>query len=661
MLDYYPILLLFPLLGAAICGLFGRRMPHAIVALIGCSSVFLSFLVTLLSFVELLGLPAERRLIQTHLFTWIESGDFVSNVSFLFDPLSAVMMLVVTGVGFLIHVYSVEYMRGETGFYRYFSYINLFIFMMSVLVLADNYLLMFVGWEGVGLCSYLLIGYYFATREAGDAAKKAFVVNRIGDVGFILGVFLIFRTFGSVEYLVVFEEVVSRFPVAEAGLGVLGAITLLLFVGATGKSAQIPLFVWLPDAMAGPTPVSALIHAATMVTAGVYMIARSSALYSRAPETMAVVAVIGLLTALLAAVIAIAQRDIKKVLAYSTVSQLGYMFVAVGVGAFGAGIFHLYTHAFFKALLFLGSGSVILAMHHEQDMLRMGGLKRYLPITWATMGIATLAIAGIPPFAGFFSKDEILWNSLASPHGSVLYWIIGALVAGLTAFYMARLMFLTFYGQERFRQEGVGRHDDSDAHHHGDHPNHEPHEPSALVTVPLLTLAVLSAVGGLIGLPAWLGPNYFEHFLEPSFQHAYHSEAGHELHSYSLEIGLTVLILALAIGGILLAYRAFVRQPEWAVQIARRYSGLYTLVSNKFFVDEIYDALIVWPIERFSRSGLWKAFDVGVIDGIVNGTAATVQRWSQSVRRIQAGYARVYASWIFLGAVLILLYYYLRV
>ncbi|HLV02301.1 MAG TPA: NADH-quinone oxidoreductase subunit L, partial [Acidobacteriota bacterium] len=417
MLDYYPILLIFPLIGAAICGLVGRRLSHGLIAAIGCGSVFLSFLVTLLAFVELLGLPPESRLIQTHLFTWIESGDFVSNAAFLLDPLSAVMMLVVTGVGFLIHVYSVEYMRGESGFYRYFAYINLFIFMMSVLVLADNYLLMFVGWEGVGLCSYLLIGYYFDTREAGDAAKKAFVVNRIGDVGFILGVLLIFRTFGSVDYLVVFEEVVSRFPVAETGLGVLGAITLLLFVGATGKSAQIPLYIWLPDAMAGPTPVSALIHAATMVTAGVYMIARSSALYSRAPETMTVVAVIGLLTALLAALIAVAQRDIKKVLAYSTVSQLGYMFLAVGVGAFGAGIFHLYTHAFFKALLFLGSGSVILAMHHEQDMLRMGGLKKYLPVTWATMGIATLAIAGIPPLAGFFSKDGILWNALSSPHG----------------------------------------------------------------------------------------------------------------------------------------------------------------------------------------------------------------------------------------------------
>lgn len=660
--ENYPILLLFPLLGAAVCGLLGRRMSHRTVALVGCGSVFLSFLVTLLAFVELLRLPADDRFLRTHLFTWIESGNFVSNAAFLFDPLSAVMMLVVSGVGFLIHLYSVEYMRGETGFYRYFAYINLFIFMMSVLVLADNYLLMFVGWEGVGLCSYLLIGYYFETRVAGDAAKKAFVVNRIGDVGFILGVFLIFRTFGSVEYLVVFEEVANRFPVAEAGMGVLGAITLLLFVGATGKSAQIPLYVWLPDAMAGPTPVSALIHAATMVTAGVYMIARSSALYSRSPETMTIVAVIGLLTALLAAVIAIAQRDIKKVLAYSTVSQLGYMFVAVGVGAFGAGIFHLYTHAFFKALLFLGSGSVILALHHEQDMLRMGGLKKHLPITWATMGIATLAIAGIPPFAGFFSKDEILWNSLVSPHGSVLFWIIGTLVAGLTAFYMARLMFLTFYGRERFREEEASGHNNSSNHHADDpHHDHEPREPSSLVTVPLLILAVLSAVGGLIGLPAWLGPNYFEHFLEPSFQHAYHGEAGHGVHNYSLEIGLTILVLALAIGGILVAYRAFVRQPEWVVQIARRYSGLYTLISNKFFVDEIYDALVIWPIERFSRSGLWKAFDVGIIDGIVNGTASTVQRWSQNVRKIQAGYARIYASWILFGAVLILFYYYLRV
>jgi NADH-quinone oxidoreductase subunit L len=385
---------------------------------------------------------------------------------------------------------------------------NLFILMMSILVLADNYLLMFVGWEGVGLCSYLLIGYYFDTRVAGDAAKKAFIVNRIGDFGFLLGMFLIFETFGSVKYATVFAATAERFPAPEAG-GVLVAITLLLFLGATGKSAQIPLFVWLPDAMAGPTPVSALIHAATMVTAGVYMIARSAALYSRAPETMAVVASIGVLTALVAALIALTQRDIKKVLAYSTVSQLGYMFVAVGVGSFAAGIFHLYTHAFFKALLFLGSGSVILAMHHEQDMFKMGGLKRYLPVTWATMGIATLAIAGIPPLSGFFSKDEILWNALVSDHGSTVFWIIGTLVAALTAFYMGRLMFLTFYGEERFSQHAAsGEHAE---HHHGGPPK----EPSVTVTGPLAILAILSGLGGLIGLPAWLGHNYFEEFLEP--------------------------------------------------------------------------------------------------------------------------------------------------
>ena len=402
MLDNFWTILVFPLLGAAINGLLGKKVSPRIVSIVGCGSIFLSFSVAFISFLGLLGVAPEHRHITKSLFVWIEAGDFVSEASFLLDPLSAVMILVVTGVGFLIHVYSIGYMAGESGYYRFFAYMNLFIFMMSILVLADNYLLMFVGWEGVGLCSYLLIGYYFETRVAGDAAKKAFIVNRIGDFGFLLGMFLIFETFGSVNFHEVFEGVATQFPTPPDGFGVLGAITLLLFLGATGKSAQIPLFVWLPDAMAGPTPVSALIHAATMVTAGVYMIARSSALYSRAPETMMIVAAVGVATALLAALIALTQRDIKKVLAYSTVSQLGYMFLAVGVGAFSAGIFHLYTHAFFKALLFLGSGSVILALHHEQDMQKMGGLKKYLPITWATMGIATLAIAGIPFFSGFF-------------------------------------------------------------------------------------------------------------------------------------------------------------------------------------------------------------------------------------------------------------------
>jgi NADH-quinone oxidoreductase subunit L len=456
---------------------------------------------------------------------------------------------------------------------------------------------------------------------------------------------LIFETFGSVNFHQVFESVATQFPTPPEGTGVLVAITLLLFVGATGKSAQIPLFVWLPDAMAGPTPVSALIHAATMVTAGVYMIARSAALYSRAPEAMLVVAVVGVATALLAALIALTQSDIKRVLAYSTVSQLGYMFLAVGVGAFSAGIFHLYTHAFFKALLFLGSGSVILALHHEQDMLKMGGLKRYLPITWATMGIATLAIAGIPFFSGFFSKDEILWNSLVSDHGSGVLYVIGVAVAGLTAFYMARLMYLTFYGGERFS---------------GGH-GHTPEESPPVVTVPLMILAVFSAVAGFIGMPAWLWhSNYFEHFLEPSFHFSFKADHGHgAAHSHSLEIGLTILVVALAVVGIWLAHHIFIRRPGSGEQIAARFPFLYKLSRNKFYVDELYDAVVVWPTERMSRSFLWRFVDVGIIDGLVNVTGELAQGWSRQIRKMQSGYARAYANWILFGAVLVFLFYYI--
>ncbi|GAB4236714.1 MAG: NADH-quinone oxidoreductase subunit L [Acidobacteriota bacterium] len=656
MAEIFPLLLLFPLLGAAWNGIVGRRLSPGVVAGVGCLSVFASFLIAVGSFVDLLSLPLEERAVSVSVFQWIQAGAFRADASFLLDPLSAVMILVVTGVGFLIHVYSVEYMRGETGYYRYFAYLNLFIFMMSVLVLADNYLLMFVGWEGVGLCSYLLIGYYFETKVASDAAKKAFVVNRVGDFGFLLGMFLLFQLVGTLNYHEVFAAVSEKFPHAEAGLGVLSAVCLLFFLGATGKSAQIPLYVWLPDAMAGPTPVSALIHAATMVTAGVYMIARSAALYSRAPGAMEVVAVVGVATALLAALIALAQRDIKRVLAYSTVSQLGYMFLAVGVGAFSAGIFHLYTHAFFKALLFLGSGSVILALHHEQDMMKMGGLKKYLPVTWATMGVATLAIAGIPPLAGFFSKDEILWEALVSPHGHVLLYAVGVFVAALTAFYMARLMYLTFYGEERFRNAGEAGEagHGHDAHHgHGD-----PHEPSAWIRIPLVLLAVLSAVAGFVGLPAWLGRNRFAEFLEPSFawRLSEHLEADH--HSHALEIGLTCVVVALALAGIWVAYRLYVEDPRRAAQLAERFPGVYRLLLNKFYVDEIYDAAIVKPLVAVSRVLLWQAVDVGVIDGAVNGLAAVFRRLSFVVRRLQSGYARVYANWILLAVALVCLYYY---
>ncbi len=646
MLEHFWILILFPLSGAILNGIFGKRFSARTTAWLSCLASGSSFFISLLAFWKFAQLPSDQRMVTHHLFTWIQSGDFVAEFSLLLDPLSMVMILIVTGVGFLIHIYSVEYMAGDEGYYRYFAYLNLFIFMMSLLVLADNYLLMFVGWEGVGLCSYLLIGYYLDKKSAGDAAKKAFVVNRIGDVGFILGVFLIFATFGTVNYLKVFEGVSHQFPQPLDGFGVLGAITLLLFIGATGKSAQFPLYVWLPDAMEGPTPVSALIHAATMVTAGVYMIARSAALYSRAPDTLLIVALVGALTALLAATMALVQRDIKKVLAYSTISQLGYMFLAVGVGAFGAGIFHLLTHAFFKALLFLGSGSVILALHHEQNLFKMGGLRRHLIVTFYTMWIATLAISGVPLLSGFFSKDEILWKAFNSLYGGTLLWSIGILVAGLTAFYMFRLMFLAFHGQESWAAD--------------DAKILPLRKPSALVRVPLMILAFFSVVAGYIGLPGYLGDNRLEGFLAPSFQYQYFeptaSAAVHE--PLAQELLLTAVAILAALLGMAVAYQLYVRDHQLAHRLAERFSLLYQLVREKFFVDELYERALLRPVRRGARSILWKGVDTKIIDGIVNGTASTMQAWSHKIKRIQSGYVRAYAAWILTGAVLISLYYY---
>ncbi len=646
MLEHFWILILFPLGGAILNGIFGKRFSERTTAWLSCLASGSSFFISLLAFWKFAQLPSDQRMVSHHLFTWIQSGDFVAEFSFLLDPLSMVMILIVTGVGFLIHIYSVEYMAGDEGYYRYFAYLNLFIFMMSLLVLADNYLLMFVGWEGVGLCSYLLIGYYLDKKSAGDAAKKAFVVNRIGDVGFILGLFLMFATFGTVNYLKVFEAVSHQFPQPLGGFGVLGAITLLLFIGATGKSAQFPLYVWLPDAMEGPTPVSALIHAATMVTAGVYMIARSAALYSRAPETLVVVALAGALTALLAAAMALVQRDIKKVLAYSTISQLGYMFLAVGVGAFGAGIFHLLTHAFFKALLFLGSGSVIMALHHEQNLFKMGGLRRHLMVTFYTMWIATLAISGVPLFSGFFSKDEILWKAFNSLYGGTLLWSIGILVAGLTSFYMFRLMFLAFHGQENWAT------DDAEI---------PPLKiPSALVRVPLMILAFFSVVAGYIGLPGYWGDNRLEGFLAPSFQYQYleptASAAAHE--SLTLELFLTAVAILAGLLGMAMAYQLYVRDHLLAHRLAERFSLPYRLFRGKFFLDELYDWALLRPVRKGARSILWKGVDTRIIDGIVNGTASTMQVWSNKIKRIQSGYVRAYAAWILTGAVLISLYYY---
>ncbi|MEE8350525.1 MAG: NADH-quinone oxidoreductase subunit L, partial [Acidobacteriota bacterium] len=481
-------------------------------------------------------------------------------------------------------------------------------------------LVLFVGWEGVGLCSYLLIGYYIQKKSAGDAAKKAFVVNRIGDFAFIIAIMMIFSYFGTVDFTEVFEGVEAMFPTPESVWGPLSWIALLLFIGATGKSAQVPLYVWLPDAMEGPTPVSALIHAATMVTAGVYMVARSSAIFSRAPDVMMIVAVVGIFTALLAATIALFQHDIKKVLAYSTVSQLGYMFAALGVGAFAAGVFHLMTHAFFKALLFLGSGSVISALHHEQDMRKMGGLRKYLPTTWWTMGIATLAIAGVPGLSGFFSKDEILWRSFSNPEGHWLIWMVGVLVAGMTAFYMMRMMFLTFHGEERLTPE-VASH---------------VHESPGVMTVPLMILAVGAALVGFLGLPAWLGPNVFEHFLEPAFERRYQAVGEAHHYPHSTEILLTAISVAVASMGIYLAYHFFLQHKEKPAQWLERFRGVHRLVYNKYYLDETYDLLFVDRIKDTGR--FLSAFDSNVVDGAVNGSAG--------ITRIAAGISGLFDTHI---------------
>jgi NADH-quinone oxidoreductase subunit L len=640
MTDYLWLIPLLPLAGAALNGIIGKRLSKPAISMIACGSAGLSFLLATGTIITVFLLPPSERHIQQSYFTWIASGDFIARAEFLLDPLSCVMLLVVTGVGFIIHIYSTGYMHAEDGYYRFFSYLNLFLFSMLVLVLAGNFLLMFVGWEGVGLCSYLLIGYYIERRSAGDAGKKAFIVNRIGDMGFMLGILLVFVTFNSLEFKQVFGSVASDpqgFPV-EAGVGTLTVIGLLLFVGAIGKSAQIPLYVWLPDAMEGPTPVSALIHAATMVTAGVYMVVRCAPIFSRAPIALEVVTVIGALTAVFAATIGLTQRDIKRVLAYSTVSQLGYMFVGAGVGAFASGIYHLMTHAFFKALLFLGAGSVIHAVGGEQDLMRMGGLRKYAPITHRTMVIAALAISGIFPLAGFFSKDEILWAAWI--HGHVLIWGLGLLTAGLTAFYMFRLIFLAFYGQERFSAEA----------------RHHLHESPPSMTIPLVVLAALSVVGGFVGLPAWMGsgPSRFEHFLEPSLEQTVMPGVGEYPHS--AEIAFAALSVLVAAAGIYLAFRMYIVRPGAADALAGRAARLYRLLFNKYYVDQAYDALFVTPMVTSSKEILWKTVDVQLIDGAVNGVGRMVRAQAWLLKNIQNGLVRGYAAWILAGAAAVLFY-----
>ncbi|HKO04158.1 MAG TPA: NADH-quinone oxidoreductase subunit L [Candidatus Acidoferrales bacterium] len=629
-LDNAWIIPALPLAGAAVNGFFGRRFDQKTVSAVAVGSTTLAFLATLTLVWEFTRLaPAQIPYIRSF-FPWIVAGSFHVDFALQVDQLTVVMLLVVTGVGWLIHIYSVGYMAHEGGYYRFFSYLNLFMFFMLVLVLGANYALLFVGWEGVGLCSYLLIGFFFLKKSATDAGKKAFIVNRVGDFGFMLGLFLIFRTFGTLDIHTVLARV-EALPVETEWIGTLTAIALFLFVGAAGKSAQVPLYVWLPDAMEGPTPVSALIHAATMVTAGVYMVARSSTIYAHAPLAMKTVAVVGCFTAFFAATIGLVQTDIKKVLAYSTVSQLGYMFLACGVGAFSAGIFHLMTHAFFKALLFLAAGSVIHAMGGEQDILRMGGLRGPIRATFLTMFAATLAIAGIPGFSGFFSKDEILWQASSSPYGGWALWLAAVVTALLTAFYMFRLIFLTFFGAPRY-----------DEHHV------HVHESPRSMLIPLIVLAVLSVGGG------WMGASRFDHFLQPVFAHA--EELRAQL-PHGAAQGLEIPLMLVAIGGagmgIFTAWWFFLGRPEAADEMAAKLAGARSLLLHKYYVDEIYDAVIVHPIEWISTNILWKTVDVAMIDGTVNGVGSLARDLGQEARQVQSGNGRTYASWLVAGAVAI--------
>jgi len=632
-----------PLAGAAVNGFFGKRASKAGVSAVGLLFPGAAFAWALVVAARFSSLPLPYTEFVAH---WIRSGAFNADFALYLDQLSLVMLLVVTGVGFLIHIYSVGYMWDDPGYYRFFSYLNLFMFFMLTLVLANNYLLMFIGWEGVGLASYLLIGFWFTKDSAASAGKKAFIVNRIGDFGFLIGLFLLIQHFGTLNFTQVFDGV-ANLPSGAATETLLTTVGVLLMVGACGKSAQIPLYVWLPDAMEGPTPVSALIHAATMVTAGVYMVARSHAIFERAPVALTVVAIIGTLTALFAATIGIAQTDIKKVLAYSTVSQLGYMFMACGVGAFSAGIFHLMTHAFFKGLLFLGAGSVIHAVGGEQDMRKMGGLKSYIPITTAVMGIATLAIAGIPPLAGFWSKDEILWKAYQT---SPVYWAIGVVTAFITSFYMFRLLFMTFAGDYRGAQvdeHGHGSH----GHGHDGHGHGEPHESPMVMLVPLMILAFLSLVGGLVGIG-----NRFEHFLAPVFGSAQAGEAAGEAASHGTELLLMGISVAVALLGAWLAYVLYVSKPYLPQSIADALGSFYEAVLNKYYVDELYAKIFVKPLVDGSTAVLWQGVDRKVIDDSINDAADGARHVSDEVRHMQSGNLRSYAGWIAAGAAIVIAY-----
>ena len=642
-LDHLWIILALPLAGAAINGLFGKRWPQSAVNSVAVGSVTLAFLAVAEMVREFSQLSPTQIPYVGNYFTWMVVGPFRVDFSLQVDQLTVVMLLTVSFVGMLIHIYSTGYMAHEGGYYRFFSYLNLFMFFMLTLVLAANLIVMFVGWEGVGLCSYLLIGFWFLKKSAADAGKKAFIVTRIGDMGFTVGILLVFATFASVDFGTIFRDV-SANPRSE---GVLTAICVLLFLGAIGKSAQLPLYVWLPDAMEGPTPVSALIHAATMVTAGVYMVARMNPLFSRAPTAMLLVAIVGGVTAFYSATIGLVQTDIKKVLAYSTVSQLGYMFLACGVGAYAAGIFHLMTHAFFKGLLFLCAGSVIHAMGGEQDMMKMGGLRKQIPITYWTMLIGTLAIAGIPGFAGFFSKDAILEAAQNGPHANFTLWLLGLAGAGLTSFYMFRLVFLTFFGKERF-----------------DHKKVHVHESPKNMTIPLIVLAFLSIFGGWFAAPKLVGGvDHFEAFLQPVFS-AYAPAAAEAQSALvgadaagsqapAMELLRSLLGPPVIVGliGLLVAWWFYIKNPEGPKKLAASMRGLYTLLLNKYYVDEIYGALIVSPLLWISKNILWHVVDERLIDGTVNGVATLARETGGEARKLQSGNARSYATWVIIGAV----------
>jgi len=624
-------MLLFPIAGVLVNLIFGWRRGEKFASWVAVAVMGIAFAAALVGFLQLKSLPVDARTIRTDLFDWISIGTFQVSAGFVLDPLSSLMTLIVTGVGTLIHIYSMGYMRGDQGIVRYFIYLNLFVFFMLTLVLGSNFLVLFVGWEGVGLCSYLLIGFWFERPAASEAGKKAFIVNRIGDFCFLIAVFIVVGIFGTLDFAQIQAGSAAKL---ETGGGVAAAICLLLFVGATGKSAQIPLYVWLPDAMEGPTPVSALIHAATMVTAGVYLLARTYFLFEISPLAMNVVAVVGALTLLVAATIAMVQKDIKQVLAYSTVSQLGYMVMACGLGAYSAAIFHLMTHAFFKALLFMGAGSVIHAVDGEQNMDRLGGLRAGLPVTCWTCTVAAFAIAGMFPLAGFFSKDAILYSAMTSSRGGLGFWLVGAAGALMTAFYIFRLIFKTFYGRCNLPIES----------------QQKLHESPGNMTGPLKVLAFLSVVGGWVGIPLISGVNIFGEFLTPVFG------GGMGAHREVIfELAMMLVSLVIAILGICLAYAFFIIDTSGARAYAERWPALYSLVLKKYYIDEIYDELVVQPIRRFSMR-LWKKFDDGLVDASVCGAGEFVGMIGLAVRRLQTGYVKSYVVIMLAGVLAIVLY-----